>query len=157
MLKEIQETDTAIWCNMKKLTVALNLELVNYPAMQLVRKRVYLLIAILLFFLNWFSGLVISICTPFRDPHKAFKGVVCIDGRMSDILTNVTNISPGLDAYSFIIDRQGRVIHHHNLAKPSNTKTSLNVNISMIESGEELQEIISQMLAWVLLIDCWKG
>ena len=99
---------------------------------------------------------MISICTPFRDPQKAFKGVVCVDGQMRDIFANVTNISPGLDVYSFIIDRQGRVIHHHNLAKPSNTKTSLNVNISMVESGEELQEVISQMMAWVLLIDCLK-
>ncbi|KAK3088398.1 hypothetical protein FSP39_018681 [Pinctada imbricata] len=97
-------------------------------------------------FIDMFSqkGLLISMCLPVYTVG-GFKGVVCNDFRLEELLADVTYLREGENSYAFVIDGFGRTLVHPLL--PQRRQSTDNPDIVDIENFERLvgQDVIQSM------------
>jgi GAF domain-containing protein/HAMP domain-containing protein len=77
------------------------------------------------------NGLVITSSIPVFDNTNSFRGVVGIDLKLASITERISNLVIGKTGYSFLIDREGRLI-----AMPSKGYGDFNLTEEEIQSGD---------------------
>ncbi|CAH1777703.1 unnamed protein product [Owenia fusiformis] len=93
----------------------------------------------------WGLGMVTSICLPLHYTAK-FKGVVCVDMTMEDLMEDATYFTDGEGSYTFIIDQEERTMVHPLLPKPYLIEDDpIFVPVHNIERGAEVKSIIASM------------
>ena len=93
-------------------------------------------------------GVIASMCLGIY-PNNDFKGVVCVDITISDVLGAATFFRPTEASYAFIVDDRGRLMTHPLLPRPRDyTHDPIFVDMLTIENEREAKEILSAMLRY---------
>ena len=88
-----------------------------------------------------------SVCLPVYVAEKGFRGVTCIDSRVSDLFYNVTHFQVGKDSYAFLTDKRGRAIVHPLLSAPKTIEDDpVFTDISALEREPGAVDAIKSML-----------
>ena len=95
-----------------------------------------------------------SICTSVVY-NSIRRGVLCMDVRLSELLSNIQYFREGELSYAFLIDGTGRVLLHYLQPYPSAYKTDPDpIDIHTLERGNDAAMVIKSMKRSFLYYTC---